>query len=367
MSVPYFASAFRQSHSGSVGNLQHKLSAKRKRGAEQTEFSTLHEPEVPSAGPTDRDDPIVEAAAKSRSLSGVTGLRQQHYSVLTSILHRCILEKDYARASRAWGMLLRTEVGGHPLDIRAQDRWGVGAELLLHGNTTLVGRVPNAAGPPSVTDEQLRAHDTKSVLQGLAKAKDYYERLILQFPYRKTAPDATSSLTFYPVMFGLWIYSTQLHYKIATQNILEAPRNRRSRDSSEDRSSDEGSLDSRSARSEFEGKAAARQTAVLDANEIIDRLNELLISPPYADDSRLWKIKGMLLLWTSHLLDYSSLPAEESGMSEDEPNPSIHGQGHPMSKVRERHEAVLKAQEAFSRALALGDTLDTRTREEAML
>jgi hypothetical protein len=37
-------------------------------------------------------------------------LRIQHLSVLTTILHRCLLEGDIPRATRAWSLLLRMEV-----------------------------------------------------------------------------------------------------------------------------------------------------------------------------------------------------------------------------------------------------------------
>lgn len=264
-------------------------------------------------------------------------------------------------------MLLRTELGGHPLDIRAQERWGIGAELLLHTDTTPMGRAPDMAGQPFLQDQALPANAAKSTLEGLARAMHYYERLILQFPYRKTAPDATSSLTFYPLMFGVWIHSIQLRYKMAMQESLQALKISRSRGSSDDMSSDEPSSDTTSARSQLHGGVAARQTAVQDANAVVERLNELLTSPPYSDHSGLWKIKGMLLLWIGHLLDYNSLSARSSDSSGDESVSTAPGGGKPESSLEERQMTILRAQDAFSRALALGDTLDARIREEVGL
>lgn len=60
-----------------------------------------------------------------------TNLRFQHLGVLTAIVHRCMLEGDYVRAGRAWGMVLRENYRSFSMDVRNEDRWGVGAEILL--------------------------------------------------------------------------------------------------------------------------------------------------------------------------------------------------------------------------------------------
>ncbi|KAL8775360.1 MAG: hypothetical protein Q9209_000368 [Squamulea sp. 1 TL-2023] len=248
------------------------------------------------------DDHETEKLAKSKSsLHG--GLRQQHYSVLTCILHRCLMEKDYMRASRAWGMLLRLEVHGHPLDIRLHGRWGIGAEILLHGGGS--------------------SDDTQLSVANLMKAKDYYERLILQYPYRKYNADNVSSLTFYPIMFGIWIYAVQLRYDNTLQeNVL--------------------------------GSHTARQAAVKEANEIAMKLDELLISPPYSDHSGLWKTQGMLYQWLSQLLHRSQTSDEGSLSSLDL------DEGYRNDEEEERQEALRKANAAFSQSMKLGGTIHTR-------
>ncbi|KAL8873212.1 MAG: hypothetical protein Q9205_003493 [Flavoplaca limonia] len=266
------------------------------------------------------EDDRSESVVRKPKVSSDATLRQQHYNVLTSLLHRCLMERDYMRASRAWGMLLRLEVHGHPLDIRAQERWGIGAELFLHGNS---------------------ADDARPNLENLMKAKEYYERLILQYPYRKHCPNTVSSLTFYPVMFGIWIYSIQLRYEIAVQRSIG-------------RSEDDGNPEAKhSADNEFEESVSdtspapeavqieANRTAVEQANEVVGKLGEILISPPYSDHPGLWKIQGMLYLWLSQLLDQI---------------PNVDRQGS--------QKALRKAYEALAQALKQGATIDNRTRQE---
>ncbi|KAL8970865.1 MAG: hypothetical protein Q9183_001322 [Haloplaca sp. 2 TL-2023] len=288
-----------------------------------------------------------------------SGLRQQHYDVLISILHRCLLEGDYARASRAWGMLLRTETHGHPLDIRYQERWGIGAELLLRPNSR---------------------SDDVTTLQSLAKAKDYYERLILQYPYRKTTPDSTNSLTFYPVMFGIWIYTIQLRYKVAMKSARLVPGNPADTILNDDAGSDGGDAPSSptgATGTQIDNIRLACERAVQQAKEVVERLGELLISPPFSDHAALWRIQGMLFVWISHLMDHAAESLQRSGHG------PTHGKDEPVfSSVRQssgadadahahadadagatesfdHEEALNKGKEAFARVLDLGEAVDT--------
>ncbi|KAI4195450.1 MAG: hypothetical protein LQ348_002450 [Seirophora lacunosa] len=359
MSIPYFASPFRHPHPGSVGGLQHRPRGKRKRGVQQAEEPDANEGGDPSPEPFQNDNPEVVLSRPSFGL----GLRRQHYDVLTSLLHRCILEEDYARASRAWGMLLRIELAGYPLDIRLHDRWGIGAELLLHADSTLSGRKSIATGRISTHDRGITIDEAKSAEKGLLKAKDYYERLILQFPFRKTSPESTSSLTFYPVLFSIWIHSIQLRYKLARQVMIQDGEPSDDADSNNYTRSGNEPLDPEATRSQFDSNAAARQSAFQDANVIIGRLEELLVSPPYSDLSGLWKIKGMLLLWTCHLVDHQMLSTNYSDNSGHESVTPPREYEHSESQMRSRPEAILKAREAFSRALSLGDTLNNQSRQ----
>ncbi|KAL8652882.1 MAG: hypothetical protein Q9210_002420 [Variospora velana] len=362
MSVPYFASPFKQSRSVSVGGPQYLPLGKRKRGAQQAEDPGAHEGGDLSPEPFQKDHPEVAVAAASGPSVGF-GLRRQHYNVLTSLLHRCILEEDYARASRAWGMLLRSELGGHPFDIRVHDRWGIGAELLLYSDSTLVGRKTIVTDFGSMQNEGTSIDEAKSIEKGLVKAKEYYERLILQFPYRKTSPDSMSSLTFYPVLFSIWIHSIQLRYKLATHEMIHDEEYRDGVEPNDDVRSDNEPPEPRAATSVFDGIAAARRNAVHDANTVIERLEELLISPPSSDHSGLWKIKGMLLLWTSHLLNYQMLPENRSECSGDESVTPAREDRHSETNMHERPDAILKAREALSRALSLGGTLNEQSRQ----
>lgn len=97
-------------------------------------------PVAPVDYPLHRRDPIKEAKQQIRSLhpplheppsfrSDQIGAQEQHLAVINTLVHRFISQGDYARASRAWGLLIRAMPGG--TDVRSHGRWGIGAEILL--------------------------------------------------------------------------------------------------------------------------------------------------------------------------------------------------------------------------------------------
>ncbi|KAL8924136.1 MAG: hypothetical protein Q9172_002845 [Xanthocarpia lactea] len=293
--------------------------------------------EASSETPKQSDEDGAEAVAKPKSSSNAS-LRQQHYTVLTCLLHRCLLKNDHIRASRAWAMLLRLEDHGHPLDFRAQERWGIGAELLLHGNSN--------------DDAQLN-------LENLMRARDYYERLILQYPYRKYSPDTVSSLTFYPVMFGIWIYSIQLRYKVTGRESVQRSKHDGNPETNYPHVDEDA--DSSAPNAQTTVQIEARRVAVEQANEVVKKLGELVISPPYSDHSGLWKIQGMLYLWLSQLLDRNRVPSKAPSQSLDS------DEEYPKEEPQARQKAIRKANEAFSRALKAGGTIDIKIQEEVGL
>jgi len=227
------------------------------------------------------------------SLSGTSGLRQRHLAVMTAILHRSVLEDDYIRAGRAWGMLLRTEQGGHSMDLRSNGRWGLGAEILLHRGRQ-VSRKDHAdvgsSDQHDISDSDREARTWFSS-ESFEKAKNYYERLVLQYPYRKAFPTAIGPPDFYFAMFGLWIHSVQEQRGLALASINgfvdEGTDGRVS-------VSESGSHGSRT-------RENIQRDVLQRVQEIATRIKELMLSPPYSDSPRFRKLQDMVALWISDL------------------------------------------------------------------
>ncbi|KAH8691248.1 hypothetical protein BGW36DRAFT_363584 [Talaromyces proteolyticus] len=234
-------------------------------------------------------------------------LHLRHLGALTTILHRCLLDGDFTRAGRAWGMLLRERVGGRPIDLRQGGRWGIGAEILFRQGT----------GEPLT--QSLDTHPKRLFSrQGFQAAKAYYEGLIIQYPYLKTLPSMINATDFYPAMFSLWIYFVDTE----SRNAREAIENEEDDDSSFDNFSEPGDI----SMSDLEGRRGNQdwQTSMRIANirskelsgalEIEQRMDEILISPPYIDMPVLLKLRGMVALWVGDLF-VSSQPDPDADTS----------------------------------------------------
>lgn len=284
-------------------------------------------------------------------------LRFQHLAVMTAILHRCLLEGDFVRAGRAWGLILREEFGGHPVDVRHEGRWGIGAEILLRRDLQLSPQPPDVAGKEH--NEQTTHGGPKALFtrKGFESAKQYYERLILQYPYRKAAPNAISSISFYPAMFGLWIYVVQEESNVTREALQQADE-----DSSENLSEDEDIMSrtdlSRPGKSKQKLIMAARARELQEAQQIAARMDELMVSPPYSDSPELLRLRGMVSLWIGDLFVTSvsqqererDASTDSESISIDESPESILARRELRLAMEKRDAEVEKSKEWFEKA-----------------
>ena len=257
-------------------------------------------------------------------------LREQHLNVVNAIMHRSLIKGDFERAGRAWAMLLRAEVNGKPYDVRPQRRWGIGAEILLRGH----------AGPDNHQVQE--GKDLQGVtLKGIAEAKAYYDWLILQYPARKYDSKTVDSTTFYPVMYGLWVYEVQLHSEQAMKNVMERSSCSVNNDSLDDfnaeinyeekRLEKNSDLPQSMPHEEIQGHVeiaetalnmseqvtAIRTTELKGAKEIAERIDETISSPPYDKNEDLLQLRDMIALWIEGLVDRLS---KETDISDDASN-----------------------------------------------
>ena len=249
------------------------------------------------------DPPIYDPSPRSRHLP----LHQQHLGAITALLHRALSEGDFDRAGRALGLILRDEVGGRGLDIRAEGRWGIGAEILLRQNTQVKHKqkVQGADRPDDAEDsigsEQGPAWFTR---KGFEDARRYYERLIVQYPFHKPNPGAVSALDFYPAMFGLWLYVVQEESRLHAEPLDESTLSEMSQDE-----------DSADPERRLSFILASKQRSLGQAREIADRMDACMTTIPYSDNFELIRLRSMVALWLADLIDdiveKQSIPHDE--------------------------------------------------------
>ena len=259
------------------------------------------------------------------NLAGEPGLRQRHLAAMTTTLQRCLLEGDYIRAGRAWGLLLRSEHGGHTMDLRTNNRWGIGAEILLRRDVELArkrkeGRMSNLHEIAMLDP----ARNCWFSVDGFEKAKNYYERLVLQYPYRKAAPNAKGPLDFYRAMFGLWIYAVNEQHSAELGSIRKhtdrSQHHERRVDGETESESESDGASASDVEMElryFQDRERVRKSTLQCAQEIASRLAELLISPPYTNSDIFRDLREMINIWIKDLSAEDSLPAGPSESRSD--------------------------------------------------
>ncbi|KAK3634681.1 hypothetical protein LTR56_015108 [Elasticomyces elasticus] len=214
-----------------------------------------------------------------------TSLQRRHVDNLTTLLHTCILRGDWERASRAWSLLLRTEIYGGSMDLRQQGRWGIGGELLMR-------RKPASDHGKADSEEAVSSFSD----DGFKAAREYYERLILQYPHTSRTQHNVNALAFYPALLNVWIFEVQDRAKRRQKEAEAAPRTF----SSVPQRSDDASPD-----------AALRKQELDEALPIAQRMDELLVSPPYDSSATLLQILGMVGLWLADLRGGSGSKEDE--------------------------------------------------------
>ncbi|KAK5111659.1 hypothetical protein LTR62_004764 [Meristemomyces frigidus] len=216
-----------------------------------------------------------------------SSLKRRHIENLTALLHVCMLRGNWDRASRAWGLLLRTEMGGRGMDVRTEGRWGIGAELLMRRRDVSQDSRDyheSVEGDVSFTDE------------GFKLARQYYERLILQYPSTPSTRHNVNAQVFYPALFNIWIYSVQHRSKQRRHQITAAPE---PENSPTDPEPSNPELDPTEA--EAAGIRVSRKQELHEAVSIARRMDELMVSPPYDSSPELLRLRGMIGLWLADL------------------------------------------------------------------
>ncbi|CZT03733.1 uncharacterized protein RAG0_10401 [Rhynchosporium agropyri] len=261
-------------------------------------------------------------------------LRNQHLSVLTTILHRCLGEGDIKRASRAWAMLLRMQIAGRGIDIRSTGYWEIGAGLLVR-SLDKKKKFSYDNDESDVEEESAIEEDTGierrwGSKEGLDLAKSYYERLILEFPYNRQYQMSVSALDFWPAMVGCEIYGVQIEQKEGLRKVAQQEK----KDNEDDGSGDESMDSDESEEEDTEGdifemnqrrkekvrqkraekrwleRDEVRQTALVASEAIAAKLDEVMTIPPYSDSHNLIRLRGMLALYIGDL-SVPTMPLEQ--------------------------------------------------------
>lgn len=290
------------------------------------------------------------------------GLRQHHLKIVIAVLHRSLLERNYIRAGRAWATLLRAEQHGQSMDLRASDRWGVGAEILMQRELQMVQEtLDHKCRDSSKSNSSLCIKP-----ETMDKVKEYYERVLLQYPYRKAFPNVLGTLNFSIAMFSLWIHTVKEWSSVALKSAGSF-----NEDIDEAEAEADGSVQSSSAAAiepyRYQKNRIIKEDSLKIAYEISARLDGLLVSPPYSDNAQIWKLCGEVSLWIADLSVPADAPTYGSDFRRVDGAPpterpilsSTASRSTSLSENdgtgQERQTALAKAEKAFQRVNLCGE------------
>ncbi|RKF65361.1 hypothetical protein OnM2_009016 [Erysiphe neolycopersici] len=290
---------------------------------------------------------VTEVVGKKNQRVSINGhqLRLHHIHVLTTILHKCLLAHDIRRASRAWGLLIRMQTSEHGgMDLRSNGYWSIGAELLIrslsskHSDNTTTNITTTINSNIETAEDCERSYNNKDeshlsqtskswwdLTRNLQRVTDYYERLIVEYPFKKQFLSKISALDWWPVMIGCEIYGIQYEQKKALRNLEK--KTTLDEESLDDTSSDEYEREDGIDYGEntFDNKIDPKyeklaqrkrlrkqehrwrveneiRLAALNASEkVAMRLDERMTIPPYSESLDLLHLRGMLALYIGDL------------------------------------------------------------------
>lgn len=300
-------------------------------------------------------------ASAEKSTSSI-GLRQHHLKIMIAVLHRSLLERNYIRAGRAWATLLRAEQHGHSLDLRTGDHWGVGAEIIMQRELQMVQETLDHK-----FEDSSKSNSSLCIKpETMDKVKEYYERVLLQYPYRKAFPNVLGTLNFSLAMFSLWLHTVTEWSSVALKSAGSF-----NEDIDEAEAEANGSVRSSSAPAiesyRYQQNKIIREDSLKIAYEISARLDGLLVSPPFSDNAQIWKLCGEVSLWIADLSVPADVPTygldlgwldgdlttERSILSSTASRGTSPSENYGTGQ--ERQTALAKAEKAFQRVKLCGE------------
>ncbi|KIW19887.1 hypothetical protein PV08_00462 [Exophiala spinifera] len=224
--------------------------------------------QVSSTHRQDRVRTELSGVAREEPRDAPQSLHFQHLGALTAVVHRSLLNEDFARASRALGLMFRDASVRRSTAPRSQGYMGIAAEVLLRRGS---------AKPNSSNASPFIAFTR----EGFGNAMRFYERLIVKHPYHKSWPGSTNAVDFYLAMFNVWVYVVYSEHSSYAQALT--------------RSGEEAEMDG--ADMPIDNKVRELE----EAKTIASRMDTCLANLPYKDEPELIRLRAMVALWIADL------------------------------------------------------------------
>ncbi|OAA64299.1 NADH-ubiquinone oxidoreductase [Niveomyces insectorum RCEF 264] len=346
--------------------------------------------------------------------------QDQQVGVLAAIVQRGLQEAEHgsggldggeapiglARALRAFGLLVRTEIKGNSVDLRWNGYWALGAELLMRdGDDAGPTRKATTADETEQPATPAR-HRRWGAAANVGRVRAYYEDLIQQHPYNRLWPRSVNALTFWPALLGTELYSIHAEEQLALERLQAeghaedgdvyggedggnptgsylqheggdrmAPSYKlgdgfEDYDDDDDNDVDEGDdtnegidgktrdvqsrLRRRRGRHRLIRRARAdlHRATLAQLRDLARRFDALLANPPYTTSPELLRLRGMLALYTGDVLAAEAAAEEEEEEDDDDDDDAAQRQTRRTRRTQRAAVTEHQRQRADERARA---------------
>ncbi|TLD30751.1 hypothetical protein PspLS_02892 [Pyricularia sp. CBS 133598] len=272
-----------------------------------------------SSPPETNDDEEVRGkdAKRRQNAEHAHRVAERHLGVLTALIHRSLEEGDIARAKRAFGLLVRSEIWGASVDLRKNGYWALGAEILMREDE----RPPSPSGAEAGGEEEDNAMrsdddvvDKEEAIpcrwgraSNMPAVREYFRSLISQYPWNRFHPRSMSALSFWPALLGCELYNTWIEQVRALKRLeIEAEDWSLVDDTNEEGAHDgSGAVDSaylKLQRRKREARDAIRLEALRQMRDVARSMDDLMIAPPYSTSHEILRLRGMIALYMADLV-----------------------------------------------------------------
>ncbi|TQV96640.1 hypothetical protein V2A60_002973 [Cordyceps javanica] len=307
-----------------------------------------------------------DAAPQKTKPKRAPDAQRRHLAVLTRSMHQFLGQGDVAKAARAFGLALQLRPYSRPLDIRHDNLWTLGAEIIMREGeeqrNDMRRSYENSQHREDGT-EDINAEDDFQVplrwgsAANMNKLRAYLETLIQQYPYDHRAPKKISALHFNISLYSSEIYNIYAEHTAslarpvaeADDSLVDEPLVHDDADTGLETLMEDESFHiarTRSGVSVSHPKDKARTRTLAAIKSVVARMDALMRELPYTKNHEMLRLRAAASLFMADL----AVPFDKSA-SQD------------LHLVNERRRQDIEvARRALQTILESGGTLDEASR-----
>ncbi|KAJ6784727.1 hypothetical protein PWT90_07364 [Aphanocladium album] len=287
--------------------------------------------------------------------------QRKHLAVLTRSMHQFLGQGEVVKAARAFGLALQLRPYYRPVDIRRDNLWALGAEVIMREGEEQRNEMNRNQNTSQTNNDGVELGATGGLqipqrwgsAANMNKLRAYLETLVQQYPYDYRSPKKISALHFNISLYSCEIYNiftehtaglagagTNADESLVDDSLVDEDSEMRLETLVEDESFHAARGRRKEATSDPKDKVRQQSLAAIKA--VAARLDALMREMPYTKNHELLRLRATASLFMADL----AVPFDKAA--------------HPDLRTVEeaRRRDIEVAKQALQMILATGGTLD---------